>query len=438
MKYVWLVQIVVVFLFKIDTIWPLQEESNIFDDNEYDFPLSKMSKVCSFLAESCGKCTELRACFWCSDSISGPGNCYARSDMSARHRCIGKVISYWKKPCNDINKNLYSSVDSERSVLIKLLLLLRKLRDSSSQNNKQNKKLWHKNEISEIPGTSLPIHFRNMGDMSNKELKKKIGILTNTSYISSQNTVHNLSSIVNQINFTTFIKNNTDTNSFNSTKNDTIKFHKLAAINITNVNKHKDNKTLRCSVNGSDSCTRKHYCSWCENKTCCASDEISKTDKIIQTTPVQVRIKQNETTISCTDRQSCNTCVEDISCYWCGETATCRKFPGNSYVSEECKGVSHKTCSQQIPIYAIAIWIMLITFFVSVGYICVRKCYYFQLKPVEVKLEERPILFKQKNGRTVYQITESEEEDEELMSRSGKDSYTPSKVGAAPNNPAVW
>ena len=71
-------------------------------------------------------------------------------------------------------------------------------------------------------------------------------------------------------------------------------------------------------------------------------------------------------------------------------------------------------------------------------YMCARKCYYFQLKPVEVKLEERPILFKKKNGRTVYQITESEEEDEEELFRNGKDAYTPSKVGLAPNNPAVW
>jgi hypothetical protein len=57
---------------------------------------------------------------------------------------------------------------------------------------------------------------------------------------------------------------------------------------------------------------------------------------------------------------------------------------------------------------------------------------------VEVKLEERPILFKKKNGRTVYQITESEEEDEEELFRNGQDAYTPNKVGLAPNNPAVW
>ena len=141
----------------------------------------------------------------------------------------------------------------------------------------------------------------------------------------------------------------------------------------------------------------------------------------------------------CPARGSCETCVADVTCYWCQHTSSCYRYPGESYVGRECKGtLHHRRCNQEIPVYVIALCIILVTFFVSVGYICVRKCYYFQLKPVEVKLEERPILFKQKNGRTVYQITESEEEDEEEFSRIGKDSYTPSKVGAAPNNPAVW
>ena len=136
---------------------------------------------------------------------------------------------------------------------------------------------------------------------------------------------------------------------------------------------------------------------------------------------------------------TCDTCVSDATCFWCQQSSACQRFPGKSYTSTTCEGAyHHRRCGEELPVYMIALCIVFITCFISLGYVCVRKCYYIQLKPFEVKLEERPILFKQKNGRTVYQITESEEEDEEEILRSGKDSYTPSKVGAAPNNPAIW
>lgn len=300
MKYVWLVQVVVVFLFKINKIWLLQEGSKFFGGNDYNFPLSKMSKVCSFLAESCGKCTELKACFWCGEEETGPGNCYAKSDLVARQRCSGKVISYWKKPCASVNnKSIYSRVDSERSVLIKLLLLLRKLRDS--QKNKSTQNAWHtdddnKNEISElIKGTMLPIHSKNMGDMSNKELKNTIGILTNasSSFISSLNIVHhsssgnqiqNLSSLNQQQINTTLSSSTTKTSTNITHTNSTVK---LKPENNRNVNKRKGNETLFCSNSNNISCINKHYCSWCENNTCCsrAAAVRIKTDKMIKFLP---------------------------------------------------------------------------------------------------------------------------------------------------------
>ena len=72
----------------------------------------------------------------------------------------------------------------------------------------------------------------------------------------------------------------------------------------------------------------------------------------------------------------------------------------------------------------------------GVGYTCVKNCYYQQLKPVEVKLEERPILFKEKNGRTIYQIAESEEEDEDERSLAEKSGSMYQKHGK--NHPSVW
>lgn len=440
MKYVWLVQIVVVFLVKINSLWPLRGDTNlIYGDDYNNFPLSKMSKVCTFLAESCGKCTELKACFWCGESVTGSGSCFARSDLVARQRCIGKVVSYWKRPCREINQNFYSTEDTERSVLVKLLLLLRKLRDS--QNTSNNKKAWHKNVIPRLQGTSPPISFNNLGDMSNKDLHDRIGFLTNLSaYNTMQNTVHNISAMVNGMqNFTVLADKDNRNVSLNSTaQQNATESPQSYKLNSTIISSHKNNATIFCSLNNQTSCIRKMFCSWCSNNSCCASFKESGSNGIVLVTSEKYQGK-NETSAVCSDMEGCETCVADISCYWCQETSSCRKYPGKSYVAAECKGsLYHRTCNQQIPVYAIAIWIMLVTFFVSVGYICIRKCYYFQHKPVEVKLEERPILFKQKNGRTVYQITESEEEDEELLSRTGKDSYTPSKVGAAPNNPAVW
>ena len=307
MKYVWFVRILVILVVKTSVIWPLQGEANFLYGGNYNFPLSKMSKVCTFLAETCGKCTELKACFWCSDSGVGEGSCYARNDLAAKQRCIGKVLSYWRKPCTEVTQNLYSSEDAERSVLIKLLLLLRKLRDSQKKEHRKtrNKNIFPKGNRK----NALSAHM-NLGDISNKDLPKQVSILLNKPINSSiQNIKQNVSTVIeNNIrnssiyipnhrqhkNVSIYIPNhrqhkNVSMNSTNQ-ENATMPLHKLKNVSA---DRHGDiNASISCHMNSRTSCLRKHFCSWCDNNdTCCPAsrekamvvlpEEISNNGKII-------------------------------------------------------------------------------------------------------------------------------------------------------------
>jgi len=429
------------------------------EQSAYHFHLSKMSRVCMFVAETCGKCTQLKSCFWCADDGTGVGRCYAEADSVARGKCVGKVSGYWQKTrCSESHVVVRNDENTERSVLVKLLLLLRKLRDSGNSDLLDNKLLSKSTTLNEDNAEVVipPQPFKSIEyTPATTTTTTTITTITTDLIHASTSTHRDLSSSRSPskerpgISTTLSPLNNNDTTSnlLNKLPNRTASFMKnvsyasnltshLALMNDTS--KHLNNSHAAgryhapCLGMSRSTCLRHPVCSWCrENDTCC------------RWRPKNVKTKgaySGHSNAVCPKASSCEECLSsDHRCYWCSAGSLCQTYPGESYVHLECSGkVSYKTCAQDVPVYVFALCIILVTFFLTVGYMCARKCYYFQLKPVEVKLEERPILFKKKNGRTVYQITESEEEDEEELFRNGKDAYTPSKVGLAPNNPAVW
>jgi len=431
-------------LLKSSLLWHLQAEvvvDNSLATSHYRYHLSKMSRVCMFVAETCGKCTQLKSCFWCANDGAGEGRCYANSDSVAKDKCVGKVYAYWQKvPCLE-SEYLVRDGNTERSVLMKLLLLLRKLRNSG------NTDLF----VQEIPDMFktevLNEDIASEAQMGHP-LKPTQGIRTSTNFFPTSlafneihNHTYNASARSHIYGSTTVSSTSSTLKSYtNSSRTNNGSFRNTSAFTSGHITRPVTvNSAIRlyhapCYGMTRPSCLREAICSWCRgNTTCCRWRPRNIKKKAMPTT-------SGHNDMVCPKVSSCQACISrNDKCYWCSAGSMCQLYPGESYVKMECDGqVSYKTCAQDIPVYIFALCIILVTLFLSFGYLCARKCYYFQLKPVEVKLEERPILFKKKNGRTVYQITESEEEEEEELFSNGKDAYTPNKVGLAPNNPAVW
>lgn len=479
MKYVALSKFLFIFYVGSSLTWPNHKNYDMIYENGYQVRLSKMSKVCTVIAETCMKCTRLKACFWCGDNGEGQAGCYADNDLIAKRKCYGFKSSYWdEKQCVDVSErsddgDFYAPPSApqwsppphkdniKQNVLVKLLLLLTTLKESDGkkkneiiQVGKQQQQV-DKQQVDKMVLPPLPSH-QNQNENNRINIHATGGEVV---AVTTKNTavVSNSTSVA--INDIDDVERYNDENKSNVlvrvNKDRVLHTLKVTAVTTTSMQNTMENITrYTLKKNTANPFVDKSNQTLVENIPHITTSRSSSSDFVgVRSTSVSsvkptVKVILSHITFMkeldvCQKRSNCEECVSRSNCYWCdtaeSSSSSCSLYPGKSYVKAECKGnIKHKTCSQEIPVFIFALCIILVTFFLSVGYLCARKCYYFQRKPVEVKLEERPILFKQKNGRTVYQITESEEDEEEKLFQVGKDSYTRNKVGAAPNNPAVW
>jgi len=140
---------------------------------------------------------------------------------------------------------------------------------------------------------------------------------------------------------------------------------------------------------------------------------------------------------SCEQRQGCKQCVLDASCFYCSQTHTCHFYAGQESYTDSCLAGNARrfSCSNKWHMFMVVVPICVVVLFMGAAYACVKNCYYHQRNPVKINLdEEKPILFKTKNGRTIYQITESEDEfEEEQAVKSGSEYQQNGKT-----DPIMW
>lgn len=364
---------------------------------------NKLSEMCAFVADrSCQKCIDLAVCFWCGKrSENAVGQCYAIIDKKAKYECQGQQV-YNKGTCS-YKYAIQENEIKKKKILINLLNLFKKLHFLNS------KKKEKEGNISKSITSFIS---------ENKKSEYHINTI-NTPLMNIQNFSRN-SDIGDKI-----ISNNVTSLPLN--------YHEIIFNNSSLSENFYTHHLQDCSHLNNNVCELS-VCVWCEALRKCVLKSGFQQNECNPSLLTQNIVKEAS---MCRTKVSCKTCTEYEDCYWCDKTKLCHSFIDASLISNECSEKwFHRSCSNQSVILFFILPALGCLLMMGVGYVCVKHCYYQQLKPVEVKLEEQPMLFKEKNGRTIYQIAESEEEDEDEKSIAEKSGSIYQKLGK--NYPSVW
>jgi len=390
----------------------------IYSSN-FEISEDKVTEVCSYLADTCFKCVKLKSCFWCPDSNDSNGECLANYNSLSRYKCMSNQV--YKLNGNDCmienkKRNSETNTKGETELLVKLLALLKRLHSLKNDDATDNEDIT---TTTETTSTAL----------IKSSVLLKTTVLPNT-YVLPNTTVlpkttmksfvsHSIVPKKEYLNKTMFISPTTTTPTHqveNILTNKTISLPQNGSATIKSTQDTHVNTTVKTIVHLSSNIIHKSNCLLLvKKKDCLQKNSCSWNDGKCFFTPSRTKnFHFAGSNGYCVRKTSCNDCVSNPKCYWCEKSKTCHSYTAAESIPKKCKNMWYQgSCSYKTTIFLVVIPAISVLIFLSIAYVCVKNCYYHQLKPVEVKLEERPILFKEKNGRTVYQITESEDDEDD-------------------------